>query len=87
MTLASTIDHTLLNPLSTEQDVYRVCQEAIQYGFAAVCVLPTRVEAAARFLSNTPGVKVRTVDMKRFDEEVRTLLDIFNDAWSDNWGA
>ena len=31
-------------------------------------------------------VKVRTVDMKRFDAEVRTLLDIFNDAWSDNWG-
>ncbi|WP_218575046.1 dATP pyrophosphohydrolase [Reyranella sp. CPCC 100927] len=31
-------------------------------------------------------VKVRTADMKRFDAEVRTLLDIFNDAWSDNWG-
>ncbi|MBL8675100.1 MAG: dATP pyrophosphohydrolase [Rhodospirillales bacterium] len=31
-------------------------------------------------------VKVRTVDMKRFDAEVRTLLDIFNDAWADNWG-
>ncbi|WP_231712381.1 dATP pyrophosphohydrolase [Vineibacter terrae] len=31
-------------------------------------------------------VKVRTADMKRFDAEVRTLLDIFNDAWADNWG-
>ena len=60
MTLASTIDHTLLNPLSTEQDVYRVCQEAIQYGFASVCILPTRVTAAVRFLKDSP-VKVGTV--------------------------
>ena len=31
-------------------------------------------------------VKVRTADMKMFDAEVRTLVGIFNDAWSDNWG-
>ena len=31
-------------------------------------------------------VKVRTADMKLFDAEVRTLVAIFNDAWSDNWG-
>jgi hypothetical protein len=31
-------------------------------------------------------VKLRKVDMKRFDAEVRALLDIFNDAWQDNWG-
>ncbi|MGE0658213.1 MAG: dATP pyrophosphohydrolase [Reyranellaceae bacterium] len=31
-------------------------------------------------------VKVRSVDMKRFDAEVKTVVDIFNDAWQDNWG-
>jgi hypothetical protein len=31
-------------------------------------------------------VRVRSADMKKFDAEVRTLVDIFNDAWSDNWG-
>ena len=31
-------------------------------------------------------VKVRPVDMKRFAEEVKTVVDIFNDAWQDNWG-
>jgi len=31
-------------------------------------------------------VKVRTLNMKMFDAEVRTLVGIFNDAWSDNWG-
>jgi GNAT superfamily N-acetyltransferase len=32
------------------------------------------------------GVRLRTLDMKRLDEEVRTLTGILNDAWSDNWG-
>ena len=31
-------------------------------------------------------VRVRPVDMSRFAEEVRTVVDIFNDAWQDNWG-
>ncbi|WIM10607.1 dATP pyrophosphohydrolase [Enhydrobacter sp.] len=31
-------------------------------------------------------VKVRTANMKMFDAEVRTVVNIFNDAWSDNWG-
>src|SRR5258705_1194935 len=31
-------------------------------------------------------VKVRTANMKMFDAEVRTLVGIFTDAWSDNWG-
>ena len=31
-------------------------------------------------------VKVRSANMKMFDAEMRTLVAIFNDAWSDNWG-
>lgn len=33
-----------------------------------------------------PGLRVRPIDMSRFDEEARTILDIYNEAWSDNWG-
>src|SRR5690606_11062059 len=33
-----------------------------------------------------PGVTLRTLDMKRYDAEVRALTEILNDAWSDNWG-
>ncbi|CAN7216698.1 dATP pyrophosphohydrolase [Phenylobacterium sp. LjRoot225] len=32
------------------------------------------------------GVRLRMLDMKRYDEEVRLLTDILNDAWSHNWG-
>jgi len=34
-----------------------------------------------------PGVVLRPVRMKDFDAEVRTLVDILNEAWSENWGA
>lgn len=34
----------------------------------------------------TPRLTLRTLDMDRFDEEARTILDIFNDAWENNWG-
>ena len=33
-----------------------------------------------------PTVTLRTVDMKRFDEDAKAILDIYNDAWSRNWG-
>lgn len=32
------------------------------------------------------GLILRELDMSRYDEEVQTLTDILNDAWSDNWG-
>lgn len=33
-----------------------------------------------------PGLSIRTVDMSRFEDEVRTVREIFNEAWADNWG-
>lgn len=31
-------------------------------------------------------IRIRKVDKSRFDEEARLILEILNDAWSDNWG-
>lgn len=31
-------------------------------------------------------IRVRGVDKSKFDQEAATILDILNDAWSDNWG-
>jgi hypothetical protein len=33
-----------------------------------------------------PGLRVRTLDMNRFEDEARTILHIYNEAWSRNWG-
>lgn len=58
--LARYIDHTLLKPDATAADIDRLCDEAVQYGFAAVCVNPFWVPRAAARLRNKP-VKVASV--------------------------
>ena len=45
--LAPFIDHTLLKPDATGADIDRLCAEAKEYGFAAVCINPTWVKRAA----------------------------------------
>lgn len=37
-------------------------------------------------LRSRPGVSVRRARMSDFNNEVRRLLDMYNDAWSENWG-
>ena len=54
------IDHTFLSPQATVADIKRLCQEAIQYGFYAVCVPPYFVSKARQELLDK-GVKVATV--------------------------
>jgi deoxyribose-phosphate aldolase len=58
--IASLIDHTLLKPEATRDQIVQLCEEAREYGFAAVCVNPTNVKLAAKLLKNSP-VAVCTV--------------------------
>ncbi|MBI2829371.1 MAG: deoxyribose-phosphate aldolase [Acidobacteria bacterium] len=77
------IDHTLLKPDATRQDIETLCREAAQYGFASVCVNPTWVAACARLLRGS-RVKVcsvvgfplgaTTTDTKQFETR-RAIFD------------
>ena len=58
--IASYIDHTLLTPQAGIKQIALLCQEAIRYGFASVCVNPIYVSSAASELSGS-DVKVCTV--------------------------
>lgn len=58
--LAKYIDHTLLRPEATVDDVRRLCGEAREYGFASVCVNPPYVALCAKELAGT-DVKVCAV--------------------------
>ena len=58
--LAKMIDHTLLKPYATQEDIVRLCDEAKKYDFAAVCIHPTYVNLASELLRGS-GVKVDTV--------------------------
>jgi deoxyribose-phosphate aldolase len=58
--IAGVIDHTLLKPEASRDDIRKLCQEAARFGFASVCINPSYVALAAELLRNTP-VKVCTV--------------------------
>ncbi|MBR2698553.1 MAG: deoxyribose-phosphate aldolase [Clostridia bacterium] len=51
--LAKYIDHTILKPDATAAQVKKLCDEAKQYGFASVCVNPSRIALAAAELAGT----------------------------------
>ena len=80
---ASLIDHTLLKPEATDEDIKHLCEEAARYRFASVCVNPTWVRAAACNLHGS-GVPVCTVigfplgatlsDVKAYEAR-RTIFD------------
>jgi deoxyribose-phosphate aldolase len=58
--LAGMIDHTLLKPEARISQVVSLCQEAVEYGFASVCVNPIWVPVCAEHLEKHP-VPVCTV--------------------------
>lgn len=76
--LARMIDHTLLKPEATEDEVKKLCSEAMTYSFASVCVNPSFVPMCSELLKGTE-VKVCTVigfplgatttEVKRFEAE------------------
>ncbi|MEP7358250.1 MAG: deoxyribose-phosphate aldolase [Anaerolineales bacterium] len=60
MNLAQLIDHTLLKPDATEEEIERLCHEAAELSFAAVCINPSHVPLAASLLRGS-SVAVCTV--------------------------
>ncbi len=50
--LASAIEHTLLCPEATDEQIDKLCDDAVRYGFAGVCVHPVYVRRAVRRLES-----------------------------------
>lgn len=60
MNLAKYVDHTLLKPDATREQIKTLCEEAAEYDFASVCVNPFWVSYAAEILADAKA-KVCTV--------------------------
>jgi deoxyribose-phosphate aldolase len=58
---AARIDHTLLSPDAGPAGVERLCDEAVEHGFAAVCVNPWLLPLAARLLSGHAPLPITVV--------------------------
>lgn len=81
--VARLIDHTLLAPDATRQDIERLCREAAEHGFATVCINPVWVAACAALLRGTPvlvcsvvgfPLGATTPDVKQFETR-RVIFD------------
>ncbi|MFL5322148.1 MAG: deoxyribose-phosphate aldolase [Myxococcaceae bacterium] len=59
--IAPYIDHTLLKPDATREEVVKVAEEARKYGFATVCVNSANVGTVARILSGSKTVPIAVV--------------------------
>ena len=48
--------------------------------------VPKRAQKASEEVAGHPEITTRMLDPKNLERDVRIVMDIFNDAWSDNWG-
>ncbi|MCX7921146.1 MAG: deoxyribose-phosphate aldolase [Clostridia bacterium] len=58
--IASMIDHAILKPEATDSDLQKECEVAAKYKVATVCVKPSHIKLARKFLKDT-GIAVSTV--------------------------
>ena len=77
------IDHTLLKAVATEDQILKLCEEAVQYDFKSVCVNPTWVSLAKEVLHKTDvlvctvigfPLGANTIDVKAY-ETVKAISD------------
>jgi deoxyribose-phosphate aldolase len=80
--VARFIDHTVLAPEHTVEDVERACDEALGYGFAAVSVAPYDIATAVKFLLGSDvaaggaiGIPLGHGGLKSKQAEARTCID------------
>ena len=65
---------------------YRKAKDLIAYLCAADVELPRSARSLLAKAEQDRSLRVRNIDMGRFREEIATVVEIFNDAWSENWG-
>ncbi len=70
-----------------EQQGYAKAKDLIAYDFPMDSnPLPKSAAAIVKRLGTNSSVVVRGLNRSQYQQEVEAVLDVFNDAWSDNWG-
>ena len=50
--ILSKVDHTLLSPQATEEEIKELCDDAVRFGTASVCIAPSYVKFAKKYVLN-----------------------------------
>lgn len=67
---------------------YRKVQDLLGYDIPAEdrFAIPRRIRRLAERTAERSGIDFRRLDVDRLEDEARKALDLYRDAWSDNWG-
>ena len=69
-----------------ESEGYATAKRLFTYDLDVTKQFPPLIQRIVQSGERNERIRIREVDLKRFDEEAATILHILNDAWSDNWG-
>lgn len=69
-----------------ERAGYRPVKQLLTYDLDITQEFPPLVRRIIRSGEKNPSIVIREVDKSKFFEEAHIILEILNDAWSDNWG-
>jgi hypothetical protein len=72
-------------PRLIEAEGYTKAEDLLAYRWE-IKELPERMREAVAKARAAPGLTLRKINMRRLNSEVDLLLDIYTDAWQDNWG-
>lgn len=65
---------------------YASVKTLITYELDITISLPPLIQRIIESGTRNSRIRIRQVDKRRFEAEAATIVDILNDAWSDNWG-
>lgn len=65
---------------------YGVIKKLVTYDLDVSKPFPELIQRIVKMGERNPKINIREVDKTRFAHEARIIIDILNDAWSDNWG-
>lgn len=65
---------------------YTAAKSLLTYELDITQEFPPLIQRIIASGEKSPRITIRPIDKDRWEEEIRTVLAILNDAWSDNWG-
>ncbi|MEZ5710116.1 MAG: N-acetyltransferase [Blastomonas sp.] len=65
---------------------YRPVKKLVTYELDVTNPFPPLIQRIVASGERNERIRIRSANLARLDEEARILVDILNDAWSDNWG-
>ncbi|MEX2298351.1 MAG: dATP pyrophosphohydrolase [Dongiaceae bacterium] len=69
-----------------ETSGYAKTKDVIAYDYDVARTLPIESVRLIERAKADLDIRLRPLNMRRYNEDLRIILDIFNDAWADNWG-